>query len=77
MVKSERGLKGQGIGVVRRGKHILTGVDFSIARGEVLGLLGPNGAGKTTLLAALAGVTGIVSSWPALQGSPAEVLRSK
>ena len=59
MVKSEHGLQGQDIGVVRRGKHILTGVDFSMARGEVLGLLGPNGAGKTTLLAALAGVTGI------------------
>jgi ABC-2 type transport system ATP-binding protein len=31
------------------------GVDFSIARGEVVGFLGPNGAGKTTTLRMLTG----------------------
>jgi len=30
-------------------------LDFSVARGEVLGLLGPNGAGKTTTLQVLSG----------------------
>ncbi|HTO01537.1 MAG TPA: ATP-binding cassette domain-containing protein [Microthrixaceae bacterium] len=28
--------------------HALTGIDFQIERGTVLGVLGPNGAGKTT-----------------------------
>ncbi len=30
------------------GTEALRGVDFDVARGQVLGLLGPNGAGKTT-----------------------------
>ena len=32
------------------------GIDFGIARGEVVGFLGPNGAGKTTTLKMLAGL---------------------
>src|SRR5665213_863140 len=28
--------------------HALSGIDFAVERGKVLGLLGPNGAGKTT-----------------------------
>jgi ABC-2 type transport system ATP-binding protein len=34
---------------------VLTGVDFSIRRGEVVTLLGPNGAGKTTTIEILEG----------------------
>jgi ABC-2 type transport system ATP-binding protein len=30
--------------------HAVTGVDFDVAAGEIVGLLGPNGAGKTTTL---------------------------
>ncbi len=30
-------------------------VDFTVARGEILGFLGPNGAGKTTTMRILAG----------------------
>lgn len=33
----------------------LTGVDFALASGELVGLIGPNGAGKTSLVRALAG----------------------
>ena len=33
----------------------VTGMDFRLARGEVLGLLGPNGAGKSTCLQMLSG----------------------
>jgi ABC-2 type transport system ATP-binding protein len=34
---------------------VLTGVDFSVRRGEVVTLLGPNGAGKTTTIEILEG----------------------
>ncbi|HEY5856674.1 MAG TPA: ATP-binding cassette domain-containing protein [Aldersonia sp.] len=39
----------------RFGDHVaLSGVDFEVAPGTVLGLLGPNGAGKTTTVSILA-----------------------
>lgn len=34
----------------------VAGLDFEIARGEIVGLLGPNGAGKTTTLSMICGV---------------------
>ncbi|GAA4911819.1 ABC-2 type transport system ATP-binding protein [Stackebrandtia albiflava] len=36
-------------------EDVLTGVDFTARRGEVLALLGPNGAGKTTTIEILEG----------------------
>src|SRR6187200_664423 len=36
--------------------HILHGVDFDVAQGEVVTLLGRNGAGKTTTLKSIMGV---------------------
>jgi branched-chain amino acid transport system ATP-binding protein len=38
--------------------HILHGVEFSVAEGEVVTLLGRNGAGRTTTLKALMGLVG-------------------
>jgi branched-chain amino acid transport system ATP-binding protein len=38
--------------------HILHGVDFEVARGEVVTLLGRNGAGRTTTLRAMLGLVG-------------------
>ena len=45
--------------------HILHGVDFEVAPGEVTMLLGRNGAGKTTTLRTIMGL------WPASSGSVA------
>ena len=39
--------------VSRNGEQVLSGINFSLQKGEVLIVLGPNGAGKTTLLKAL------------------------
>ncbi len=35
----------------------LSGVDFSLDAGEILGIIGPNGAGKSTLFNCLTGIT--------------------
>ena len=37
-------------------RHAVSGVSFSIEKGEVVGFLGPNGAGKTTTLKMLSGI---------------------
>src|SRR5215510_1967390 len=38
--------------------HILHGMEFAVAEGEVVTLLGRNGAGKTTTLRAIMGIVG-------------------
>jgi branched-chain amino acid transport system ATP-binding protein len=50
-------LEAQGIHTFYGTSHILHGVDFDVARGEMVGLLGRNGMGKTTLLRSLLGLT--------------------
>ena len=41
------------------GTAVVTGISFSVARGEIFGLLGPNGAGKTTTILMLLGLSDI------------------
>ncbi len=49
-------LQARGIGWRVGTKHILSGVDLDVGRGELVGIIGPNGAGKTTLLRILCGL---------------------
>jgi len=40
----------RGVGVVRDGRALLSGVDWTVGAGDRWAVLGPNGSGKTTLL---------------------------
>jgi simple sugar transport system ATP-binding protein len=44
------------------GATVLSGVNFSLNRGEILGLVGENGAGKTTLMRILFGMPDIIET---------------
>jgi len=46
----------EGVGKTFGGVTALTGVDLSVARGEICSVIGPNGAGKTTLFNIISGV---------------------
>ncbi|MCV2866145.1 metal ABC transporter ATP-binding protein [Albidovulum sediminicola] len=46
----------RGLTVRHGGQVVLAGVDFTIAKGEIVTVVGPNGSGKSTLLKALIGL---------------------
>ena len=49
-------LSGLGLGCVRGGREVFSGLDFKAASGEALAVVGANGAGKTSLLRLIAGL---------------------
>jgi len=53
---SELSLRGENLHVWRGERHVLRGLAFEVAGGEVLQVTGANGAGKTSLLRALSGL---------------------
>ncbi len=55
------------------GVEALRGVDFEVARGEVMALVGDNGAGKSTLMKVLAGAHRADAGQFLLDGQPIEV----
>jgi branched-chain amino acid transport system ATP-binding protein len=50
------------------GLDILTGCNFTLAEGELVGIIGPNGAGKSTLLKAMFGLVNVRSGGVTLRG---------
>jgi iron complex transport system ATP-binding protein len=49
-------LEAQRLGVVLKGRQILSEIDLVMEPGRLTAIVGPNGAGKSTLLRALAGI---------------------
>lgn len=55
----------------KRERPVLDGLNFNMARGDILGLLGLNGAGKTTLVSLIMGLLSPASGSIVVSGGPA------
>ncbi len=49
-------VEGRGLGIRRDRRWLITGIDITVRRGEIVTLIGPNGGGKTTTAKALLGL---------------------
>jgi heme exporter protein A len=66
-------LSGRGVGCIRGGREVFSGLDFAAAGGEALAVTGPNGSGKTSLLRQIAGLLAIASGSIDLDGGDSEL----
>ncbi len=59
-------------GVTKRfgGLTAVSGVDFEVGQGEIVGIIGPNGAGKTTFFNCLTGLESPTEGTVTLRGAP-------
>jgi heme exporter protein A len=66
-------LLGCGVGCVRGGRNVFSGLDFEASSGEALAVTGPNGAGKTSLLRLIAGLLTMSDGSIRLEGGESEL----
>jgi len=69
-VPSDIAVQMAGVRLDRSGRTILSGIDLSIPRGQIVAVLGPSGCGKSTLFAALTGELVPASGTVELFGQP-------
>lgn len=63
-------LQAQGLSFSYARSQVLSGVDLSLERGQLIGVIGPNGSGKSTLLGLLSGLLKPSAGRVELMGKP-------
>src|SRR5215510_12294272 len=66
-------LLGHGVGCVRGGRDVFSGLDFEVPAGEALAVTGRNGSGKTSLLRLIAGLLTPAGGLIVLEGGDGEL----